>query len=600
MLLNVAGFQQFRRSDSRSSNPSAQGATLRALGGNATSRALVLLDAVPMLDPFFGYVPFSAIAPERLEIDPRHPRRRLGAVRLGRARRGDRADSADAATLGLFSGRRSSTTAARPSFRAPSRPSSATGFAVRQRPLGPRQGLLHHARGAARAGDRARRRSTPGRPARGVVQPLAEDIELQVARPGVRRPAHAALRGRRDHAARARTLSARLVGRGPWQFDALAYGQWRNFTNIVISSTTLQQVARPEGHAVDRARRQARAAPAGRRRAHAAVRRRLPALRRRPRRGRAQRHHRRADRAALRRRGQQRPRPVPRGRLGARPGHADRRRARRPLRDRATATSARSQRGRRRSTINNLFPDRSDWTLSYRAGAVGEVGRRPAAARRGLHRAAPADAQRALPPVRGVPGHHPGQRRAREREARRVRGGDRLARGATTVSFSLTAFDNQVENAITNVTIGTNLRQRQNIDAIEAQGLEAGDAAAVRRVRLRRHAGAGPTPRCAASGAAAALDGLRPAQTPEWAASGTLSWQPSDGHDLLGDAAPCRRSSTRTTCRPTSLPAATTRRPVRASAAGRPAELRRAGREPVRRGRSSPATRADRWTSACR
>ena len=46
VLNNVAGFQQFRRSDSRSSNPSAQGATLRALGGNATSRALVLLGAI--------------------------------------------------------------------------------------------------------------------------------------------------------------------------------------------------------------------------------------------------------------------------------------------------------------------------------------------------------------------------------------------------------------------------------------------------------------------------------------------------------------------------------------------------------------------------
>ena len=65
-LGNVAGFQQFRRSDSRSANPSAQGATLRALGGNATSRALVLLDGVPIADPFFGYIPFSAVAPERL------------------------------------------------------------------------------------------------------------------------------------------------------------------------------------------------------------------------------------------------------------------------------------------------------------------------------------------------------------------------------------------------------------------------------------------------------------------------------------------------------------------------------------------------------
>jgi hypothetical protein len=65
-LSSAAGFQQFRRSDSRSSNPSSQGVTLRALGGNATSRTLVLLDGVPMADPFFGYIPLSAIAPERL------------------------------------------------------------------------------------------------------------------------------------------------------------------------------------------------------------------------------------------------------------------------------------------------------------------------------------------------------------------------------------------------------------------------------------------------------------------------------------------------------------------------------------------------------
>lgn len=104
VLLNVAGFQQFRRSDSRSSNPSAQGATLRALGGNATSRALVLLDAVPMLDPFFGYVPFSSLAPERLESirvtrgggsGPFGSGALAGAIEL---------ESANAATLGLFSG----------------------------------------------------------------------------------------------------------------------------------------------------------------------------------------------------------------------------------------------------------------------------------------------------------------------------------------------------------------------------------------------------------------------------------------------------------------------------------------------------------------
>src|SRR3546814_16864360 len=65
-LASVAGFQQCRRTDSRASNPSAQGVTLRALGGNATSRALMLLDGVPVADPFFGYIPLSALAPERL------------------------------------------------------------------------------------------------------------------------------------------------------------------------------------------------------------------------------------------------------------------------------------------------------------------------------------------------------------------------------------------------------------------------------------------------------------------------------------------------------------------------------------------------------
>ncbi|MBP7952238.1 MAG: TonB-dependent receptor, partial [Sphingorhabdus sp.] len=52
----IAGLQQFRRSDSRSSNPTSQGATLRGLGGNAASRALVFIDDVPQADPFGGWV----------------------------------------------------------------------------------------------------------------------------------------------------------------------------------------------------------------------------------------------------------------------------------------------------------------------------------------------------------------------------------------------------------------------------------------------------------------------------------------------------------------------------------------------------------------
>ncbi|MDZ7588931.1 MAG: TonB-dependent receptor [Parasphingorhabdus sp.] len=55
-LRDVAGLQQFRRSDARSANPTSQGVTLRGLGGNASSRAVLILDDVPQADPFGGWV----------------------------------------------------------------------------------------------------------------------------------------------------------------------------------------------------------------------------------------------------------------------------------------------------------------------------------------------------------------------------------------------------------------------------------------------------------------------------------------------------------------------------------------------------------------
>ena len=66
MLRDIPGFQQFRRSDSRSANPTSQGATLRALGGNASSRALLILDGVPQTDPFGGWIAWPAYDPRRL------------------------------------------------------------------------------------------------------------------------------------------------------------------------------------------------------------------------------------------------------------------------------------------------------------------------------------------------------------------------------------------------------------------------------------------------------------------------------------------------------------------------------------------------------
>ncbi len=55
MALADAGVTQFRRSDSRSAHPTSQGPSLRGLGGNASSRVLLLWEGIPQTDPFFGY-----------------------------------------------------------------------------------------------------------------------------------------------------------------------------------------------------------------------------------------------------------------------------------------------------------------------------------------------------------------------------------------------------------------------------------------------------------------------------------------------------------------------------------------------------------------
>ncbi|KTE21858.1 TonB-dependent receptor [Sphingopyxis sp. H050] len=60
ILRDEAGLVQFRRSDGRSAHPTSQGITLRGLGGNASSRALVTLDGIPQADPFGGWVAWSA------------------------------------------------------------------------------------------------------------------------------------------------------------------------------------------------------------------------------------------------------------------------------------------------------------------------------------------------------------------------------------------------------------------------------------------------------------------------------------------------------------------------------------------------------------
>jgi vitamin B12 transporter len=61
LIAALPGAQAFRRADTRSSHPTANGLTTRALGGNAASRTLVLLDGVPMADPFGGWVTWNRV-----------------------------------------------------------------------------------------------------------------------------------------------------------------------------------------------------------------------------------------------------------------------------------------------------------------------------------------------------------------------------------------------------------------------------------------------------------------------------------------------------------------------------------------------------------
>lgn len=71
VLRVTPGFTLFRRSSSRTANPTTQGVTLRGVSGSGASRTLVLADGVPLNDPFGSWVywnrvPLAAI--DRVEV----------------------------------------------------------------------------------------------------------------------------------------------------------------------------------------------------------------------------------------------------------------------------------------------------------------------------------------------------------------------------------------------------------------------------------------------------------------------------------------------------------------------------------------------------
>jgi outer membrane receptor protein involved in Fe transport len=71
VLRQIPTFSLFRRTSSLASHPTAQGVSLRGVGPSGVSRTLVMLDGVPINDPFGGWVYWSRIpleTAERIEV----------------------------------------------------------------------------------------------------------------------------------------------------------------------------------------------------------------------------------------------------------------------------------------------------------------------------------------------------------------------------------------------------------------------------------------------------------------------------------------------------------------------------------------------------
>ena len=524
VLADIAGVQQFRRSDSRSANPSAQGLTVRSLGGNATSRSLVLLDGVPIADPFFGYIPFTALSPER-----------LGAIRVTRGGgSGPFGAGAVAGTVELVSASRAqlpslSGEAVHGSFDSTQAalsvsPNVAAGYATlfgRFERSDVFQTTPADQRVAATAPARYRDWSTGFR----AVAPIDADTEVQAA--GLVFDDRRTLRFRgADSSSRGQDASVRLVRRSGWQIDALAYVQARNFTNRVVSSTNYR---------LSLDQRNTPATGVG---------------------------------------GKIELRPA----IGA--NHLlrigiDTRHAEGELFENAYSTTTGAVTARRNaggsSTTSGFFAE-DDWTLGRlvltgggrvdrwtivdgffrEANPAGTVTTRNDYPDRSgviptgrvgalFHAASSLDMRTAAYAGFRVPTlnelYRPfvvfpitTQANAALRPERLIGAEAGLDwRPLPGATVSLTGFYNRLGDAIANVTIGTNLRQRRNVEAIVAKGLEANVGWRQGAVALTASYAFNDAH---VSAPGLALDGLRPAQSPRHAASGTIAWSPSRGPGL--------------------------------------------------------------------
>ncbi|MDE0946144.1 MAG: TonB-dependent receptor [Sphingobium sp.] len=530
VLGDVAGFQQFRRSDSRSANPSAQGATLRALGGNASSRTLVLLDGVPMADPFFGYIPFSALVPDRLSVVRVTRGGGIGAfgagavagtIELASATR----DQLPGFAASAFYGSRNSTEVS-----ASITPDVGNGYVSLSGRWDRGDGFQttpRDQRVAATVPAAYDGWSTNLR----AVAPISATSEVQFRATLFEDKRTLRFAGA-DNSSQGQDASIRYIDRGRWQVDALAYVQVRNFSNLVISSSTFRrtldqrntpstgiggkiELRPPVGDAhVLRVGVDSRFASGDMfedaYNANSA-----------------------SNPATFRRHagGQQWTRGIfveddwtpagSDGRLVLTGGvRADRWSISDGFYRQVSATNG--------VGTSSDYADRSDWEVSGRAGA--------------LYRASDAIALRGaaysgfrLPTLNEL--YRPFVVFPITTQANDALTPEKL-KGAEVgidltpvpgISLSATGFINRLDDAVANVTLTATTRQRRNIDRIVAKGVELTADATLGAMRLSASY-AYSRSRVHAPGEA--FDGLTPAQSPRHAASATIAYSPAQGPTL--------------------------------------------------------------------
>jgi vitamin B12 transporter len=228
-LSQAAGLQQFRRSDARSANPTSQGVTLRGLGGNASSRALLVLDDVPQADPFGGWISWPGY--DALQLGNVSVKRGAGQVASGAGALAgvielDSLQNLDRVGGSFAYGSRSSVDAKASLLRKLGDGSiSVSGSYARG------DGFIPIIAGQRGAVDRAAPYDQGGIAIRAVA-PLSDNTELQA---GMRAFTDERDRGFdfSDNQNSGVDASLRLVNRTPggWQWSALGYIQIRDFAN---------------------------------------------------------------------------------------------------------------------------------------------------------------------------------------------------------------------------------------------------------------------------------------------------------------------------------------------------------------------------------